>query len=411
MNRLSAVTVALATAALPALSLSLPAPAAHAEAPVMCQGKVATIVGTPGDDVLTGTSAGDVIAGLAGDDTIDTGGGNDLVCGGQGADTITAGTALAHEVVLAGGRGADRITSDVHFSRFDGGPGDDVEVNGGTAPTYLAETGTNSFTSSRASEVHVDFGSAGSGVSVDLQAGVATFVGSRTTFALAPGTLWQVKGSRHDDVLKGSDAGDVLGGRGGSDLVEGRGGDDLLAGNSGRNTLRGGAGGDQLRFHFGDQVYGGAGGDFLTGRIVPDGDAVLRGGKGLNTLGIGVGPTGPGGRRYRHGLVDLARGVIDVDRRITRFAGAFNGVLVLSMHVASWTLRGTNGPDNLLAPSPVVERGRGGDDVLITGSGNDLLDGGPGTDVGDAGPGKDTCISIEKPRFPPRRHTGCEIVR
>jgi Ca2+-binding RTX toxin-like protein len=411
VKRLSALTVALATATLPAFSFSLVAPAAHAGAPVMCQGKVATIVGTAGDDTLTGTTAPDVIAGLGGDDTIESGGGLDLICGGQGADMISADAASTNYVYLDGGRGDDHLVSAVHFSHFDGGPGDDVEVNGGKAPTYLAETGTNSFSSTGAPEVHADFRLAGSGVSVDLQAGTAIFAGSTTTFALAPGTLWQVKGSRYDDVLKGSDAADVIGGRDGSDLIKGRGGDDRLAGNSGRDTLRGGAGADQLRFDFGDHVYGGKGGDYLNGRIVADGHALLRGGKGSNFLGIGVGPNGAGGRRYRHGLVDLARGVIDVDRHVTRFSGAFNGVLVLPLHVASWTLKGTNGPNNLNAPSPVVERGRGGDDVLITGGGNDLLNGGPGTDVGDAGPGKDVCISIEKPRFPPRRHTGCEIVR
>lgn len=67
-------------------------------------------------------------------------------------------------------------------------------------------------------------------------------------------------------------------------------------------------------------------------------------------------------------------------------------------------VEGTGGPDILFSVSsrPAVERGRAGRGVLITGGGNDVLDGGPGTDQGDAGKGKDTCISIEKPRFPPR---------
>ena len=38
----------------------------------MCFGEPATIIGTPGDDVLSGTSGDDVIVGLEGTDVIDT---------------------------------------------------------------------------------------------------------------------------------------------------------------------------------------------------------------------------------------------------------------------------------------------------------------------------------------------------
>jgi Ca2+-binding RTX toxin-like protein len=102
VRRLSATVAALATAALSAFSVSLVAPAARAGAPVMCQGEVATIVGTAGDDTLTGTTAPDVIAGLGGDDTIESGGGLDRICGGQGADTISADAASTNPVYLAG---------------------------------------------------------------------------------------------------------------------------------------------------------------------------------------------------------------------------------------------------------------------------------------------------------------------
>ena len=49
-----------------------------ASGPAECNGVVATVVGSPGDDAaLTGTAGDDVIAGLGGDDTIDGLGGND----------------------------------------------------------------------------------------------------------------------------------------------------------------------------------------------------------------------------------------------------------------------------------------------------------------------------------------------
>lgn len=91
-----------------------------------CAGEVVTIVGSPGDDVLTGTPGDDVIAGLAGDDVLAGKGGDDLLCGGAGSDSITAlnGTDRVH-----GGRGDDVIDDVVVGSAAQelvGGPGDDA---------------------------------------------------------------------------------------------------------------------------------------------------------------------------------------------------------------------------------------------------------------------------------------------
>src|SRR5439155_10311234 len=66
----------------------------------MCAGQQATIIGTPGVDVLIGTSKDDVIVGLSGNDRIDGRGGSDLICGGPGDD------------VLAGGDGDDSLFGD-----------------------------------------------------------------------------------------------------------------------------------------------------------------------------------------------------------------------------------------------------------------------------------------------------------
>src|SRR3989442_11159085 len=61
---------------------------------VTCVGldeRLATIVGTEGDDVIVGTSGDDVIQALGGNDVIDGGDGNDLICGGAGDDVIYGG--------------------------------------------------------------------------------------------------------------------------------------------------------------------------------------------------------------------------------------------------------------------------------------------------------------------------------
>jgi hypothetical protein len=96
-----------------------PADAARA---VECHGRRATIVGTPGDDVLEGTGAADVINGRGGADTIRARGGADLICGGAGNDVIN------------GGPGKDEVW---------GGSGNDVVRGGGNNDRILAGRGND----------------------------------------------------------------------------------------------------------------------------------------------------------------------------------------------------------------------------------------------------------------------------
>jgi subtilisin-like proprotein convertase family protein len=93
-----------------------------------CDGKVATIVGTAGKDVLRGTRGTDVIVGLGGNDTITAVKGNDTVCGGAGKD------------VLSGGAGRDRLL---------GGPGNDRLTGGAGRDTCLGGRGRNRVTCER----------------------------------------------------------------------------------------------------------------------------------------------------------------------------------------------------------------------------------------------------------------------
>ncbi|MGH8496401.1 MAG: hypothetical protein ACREVN_09730 [Gammaproteobacteria bacterium] len=79
----------------------------------MCDGLPATVVGTPGDDVIRGTSAPDVIHGLGGDDTISGLGGNDTVCGGRGRNFIE------------GNAGHDRLFGGIDMDVIRGGSGND----------------------------------------------------------------------------------------------------------------------------------------------------------------------------------------------------------------------------------------------------------------------------------------------
>ena len=98
---------------------------------VTCHGEVATIVGTVGNDVITGTMGKDVIhargghdhiRGLAGDDVICAGGGNDKVSGGDGNDLLFGG---AGNDRMDGRQGDDRLYGNVGRDHLLGGKGND----------------------------------------------------------------------------------------------------------------------------------------------------------------------------------------------------------------------------------------------------------------------------------------------
>ena len=72
--------------------------------PVRCAGRIATILGTSGNDSVVGTAGNDVIALFGGDDRVIGLGGNDLICGSGGRDSIRGGGGAD---ILRGGRGSD----------------------------------------------------------------------------------------------------------------------------------------------------------------------------------------------------------------------------------------------------------------------------------------------------------------
>jgi uncharacterized protein YkwD len=136
-----------------------------------CGGLAATIVGTPGDDVLDGTAGVDVIVGLAGRDVIRGHGGNDVICGGPGPDRIFGGE--GHDDIWGNG-GNDRIKADLGRDEIRGGNGNDV---------------------------------------------VAGQAGSDVLFG--DGGRDKVAGGRGDDQLSGGSGSDRLFGDGGDDIVHG----------------------------------------------------------------------------------------------------------------------------------------------------------------------------------------------
>lgn len=59
-----------------------------------CQGRVATLVGSPGKEIIRGTPGADVIVARGGNDKVFGRGGRDRICGGAGRDTINGGGGL-----------------------------------------------------------------------------------------------------------------------------------------------------------------------------------------------------------------------------------------------------------------------------------------------------------------------------
>lgn len=87
-----------------------------------CAGKLATIKGTPGPDILTGTPGRDVITGRGGNDLIIGLGGADLICGDSGNDRLRGGGGKDR---LIGARGKDRLRGGSGADRLNGGAGID----------------------------------------------------------------------------------------------------------------------------------------------------------------------------------------------------------------------------------------------------------------------------------------------
>ena len=91
--------------------------------PHRCKGRFATILGTRGRDVITGTPYADVIVTYRGRDRVNAKAGDDIVCGGRGADSL--GGARGRDN-LFGQAGRDKLFGGADKDRLRGGPGVDL---------------------------------------------------------------------------------------------------------------------------------------------------------------------------------------------------------------------------------------------------------------------------------------------
>jgi len=275
--------------------------------------KAKALIGSAGNDTLTGYASNDTINGGDGNDNLSGKVGDDVIDGGAGADYLYGGDG---NDTLEGGAGADNLSSDAGNDTLDGGAGSDVLSGGTGADTYLFGKGSGQDTinnydgeaiGTNADTILLGAGIAATGVTLtrsysDLVIGIngtddslrvsGYFNSDGATSSVAgyvkfaDGTSWDVAtikaktliGTVGNDTLTGYAAGDTINGGDGSDTLSGQAGDDVVDGGTGADYLYGGDGNDNLK--------GDTGADYLTGDV---GNDLLDGGAGNDNLNGGTG--------------------------------------------------------------------------------------------------------------------------
>lgn len=386
------------------------------------------LLGTAGDDTLTGDKNANVIDGGSGTafDTMDGGAGIDtvsyerygaglssIVLGHRNADGTTSGvfwtpgsianfenligsrfddniTGLDNaSSVIDGGAGDDYIGGGTAADKFSGGSGDDTVVGGGGADVLDGGTGSEtggdtlsySYLNSPA-KITVTLGAWDSSTGTSL----ATKTSGSEMDTVS--NFENIEGGLGNDTLTGNDAANHLNGSDGDDVVSGGGGNDLLEGWHGNDTLTGGDGNDNLNGQDGNDILsGGAGNDTISGL---GGDDIIEGGSGRDILDGGDtdevnGDTVSFAHSAAGVFVDLgflsnlgqsdSPNGIGGDADVSETVVDFENVIGSAFDDA---LFGTNGTANTL------------DNRIDGGAGNDFIAGGTGADRLIGGAGSDT---------------------
>ncbi len=400
------------------------------------------IIGTTGDDELSGTDLADSIAGLAGSDILDGRDGRDTLRGGDG-DDLLAGVTDSRDLAYADA-GNDRVEllylpgEDLGAGFVDGGAGVDVlAIRTTYADIDLDVTSYRPEVAARENDAlfrtpfrhfeRIDF-------RADQNAGANDFVragdladtlqggsgsdtfhggaGDDLLFASAPGA-----GSA-DDTLTGDAGNDVLRGSSGNDLMAGGTGDDTLIQGGERSLERSGVGTGL------DTMDGGPGDDLFVDLGIGEtgdgysGGASVTGGSGRDVFEVDV--ANPDGAFFdiMIGDYDPAEdrllfpsdalrawliGSVSAEQRgddavfMTFSRGSLASGFVYEGFFDKIVLRGVD-LDDVLAqlgwPLPSARadtlRGTSGDDVLSGGFGPDVLGGLGGADTLQGGQGDDT---------------------
>ncbi|MGR3467038.1 MAG: calcium-binding protein [Shimia sp.] len=224
------------------------------------------LTGSSGDNTLIGGRGHDSLRGSAGDDVIEGGSGRDDINGGSGQDIAsftTAGSGVVANLTagvgtkgnangdtytsiegLIGSDHADVLTGSSGDNVLEGGAGDDSLR--GSAGSDILDGGAGADDINGGSGLDVaSFGTASSGVTANLTAGVGTGGDADGDTYTSIEDVW---GSNFDDILTGSSGDNVLRGDAGDDVLRGSAGNDTLVGGDGNDTLNGGSSADVFVF-------------------------------------------------------------------------------------------------------------------------------------------------------------------
>jgi len=303
-----------------------------------------TYNGTAGNDTIYGSSTDDDILGQGGGDTLYGGDGNDYILDYDGQNPDTSIDNLYGE----GG-------NDFLFAGFqdnaDGGSGFDALI------------------------LRLDYATAGVVVNFAPMWSSGTMTLAGATYRNFEQLAWAT-GSQYGDVMStGSLAGyhSQLTGLGGGDTLYGGNGNDYLDGDFySISTI--------VNDIYYDEMIGGGGNDFLSGGL---GD-YFDGGSGIDGIGLDLG-------LYASGVS------INFTSLLTTGSATILGSSITGIEDISWVY-GTQFGDTIDATfdgSDTKLAGRGGDDILGTGTGANTLYGGTGNDILLAGGGNDRLYGDE----------------
>jgi len=345
-----------------------------------------TLVGTTGDDDLTGTGI---------DDTGDGGDGSDILRGEGGEDTLSGGAAKDY---LYGGADNDTLNGDAGGDLLDGGTGADSMAGGIGDDTYIVDD---------IGDLVTEAGGAGTdriraSITLTLAANVENLelTGSGDIGGTGNSLANQITGNSGANVIDGGDGNDVIRGNGGSDDLSGNTGVDQLLGGDGDDTIYGGDANDILQGNAdSDTLYGGAGVDSLDGGTENDflygeaGNDKLLGGDGDDQLFGGADNDqltgGAGADTLTGGTGDDTYIVDDFTDTLVEASGEGSDIV---RSTVTWTL-GDNFERLILDGSDIIDGTGNALANQITGNGaRNRLDGGAGADILNGGLGNDTLI-------------------
>ena len=388
-----------------------------------------TLIGTPGNDDLTGTGVADSGDGGIGQDILRGEGGDDELSGGADNDELYGG---ADNDILSGDDGADKLFGGDGTDELIGGAGGDLLDGGTGADDMTGGTGDDTYVVDSIGDAVTELGGEGSdrvraSITYVLGANVENLelTGASDLDGTGNALANQITGNDGRNSIYGGDSNDIIRGNGGADFLSGDAGADQLLGGDGDDIVQGGDGNDIIQGNAdGDTLYGGAGidsldggtgNDFIFGEagndklIGGDGDDVLDGGDGNDQLTGGAGTDTVAG-----GLGDDTYFVTDPFDMLLEAAGEGNDVVRSTI---GWAL-GDNFERLVLEGSDVIDgignalanqitgnsqanllSGLDGSDILNGGDGNDTLIGGLGNDTLTGGSGSDRFVILQESVF------------